>query len=481
MKAFWCALESPRVVAIMRMTLAGILLFDATERWPFIVELYSTAGLPMPLHAGTVFEPPSLSATMAVLLFSLKLFVLLAVLIGWQTRLSLVAAFVLVGWLGLLDYIGSFKKYSVIALHLLFLLSLTNSGGVWSIDRWRNCRRDFAPSQSPLWPRRLMQILLCSIYLGAVITKVRRRDFATGDLLMFSLLDERWGGGWLGQWLSTQPHLLVLASMTTILFEIAFPLLIWIPPLRRPMILCGILFHVSMAVSMSLAIFTPIMLVLLLAFVDESDLRWLADRLRRLPGIGHRLESLATPTTRETSPANLPSPTGTIRHLVLGLIVYAAAGATFVGLGYAQQRAVDKYGAFGSSTSEQLVSLDKDDVDYVLSEESPEFHEYIHRIEIGSRIANFHVFGAHEQFTQGDVVHVLIRLVQEHPPMELKAMLLAPDDRASNQFLIPLQPAQTHATIGFRLSNKMKPGRYRIVIQVNGYDAAEQNFELVAP
>jgi hypothetical protein len=487
MKSFWSAHESPRVVAIIRMALAGILLFDAALRWPYVVELFSTAGLPMPLHVGTPFEPPALSATLAALLFSLKLFALFAVLIGWRTRLSLVVLFVLFGWLGLLDFIGSFKKYSVISLHMLFLLTFTNSGGVWSVERWRSRNRDvstslsppFSPPLSPLWPRRLMQILLCTIYLGAVITKVRRRDFATGDLLMFSLLDDRWGGGWFGQWLSTQPHLLVLASMSTIFFEIAFPLLIWMPQLRRSMIVCGILFHLGLAAGMSLAVFSPIMLVLLLAFANESDLQWVASGLRRLPMMGKHFPSRDSSITR--APLTTPSPprTDSAGRVVWGLLVYTAAAATAMGLGYAQQRSADWYGVFDGSINERLVPLNKDNVEYVLSEESPEFHEYIHRIEIGSRVSNFHMFGKREQFTSSDVVHVLIRLVQEHPPMELQAMLLAPDGQTSDQFLIPLQTAQTHATIGFRLSPNMKPGRYRIVIQINGYDVAEQTFELV--
>ena len=72
---------------------------------------------------------------------------------------------------------------------------------------------------SATWPRFLLRVMVSAIYLGAVVTKLRLPDFANGDLLMFSLLDDRWGGGRLGMWLATQPRLLVLASFATILFE----------------------------------------------------------------------------------------------------------------------------------------------------------------------------------------------------------------------------------------------------------------------
>ena len=48
MKAFFFAPESPRPLALMRIVLGLVLIVEAGVRWPSAIELYSTAGLPMP-------------------------------------------------------------------------------------------------------------------------------------------------------------------------------------------------------------------------------------------------------------------------------------------------------------------------------------------------------------------------------------------------------------------------------------------------
>ena len=62
MKASLFGWESPRPAAIIRIGLGLVLLWDALPRWPDIVELYSTAGMTLPLFPGTLFEPTALSA-----------------------------------------------------------------------------------------------------------------------------------------------------------------------------------------------------------------------------------------------------------------------------------------------------------------------------------------------------------------------------------------------------------------------------------
>ncbi|MCH8830049.1 MAG: HTTM domain-containing protein, partial [Planctomycetes bacterium] len=270
---FLFAPESPRRVAAMRIGLGGTMLYDAALRWPYVVELYSREGMPMPLHPGTSFEPAALDAAMSCTLYAVLLFVLAAVAVGWRTRLSLLAGLVLSAWFGVLDTPGTFKKYSVIALHLSFLLLFCESAAVWSVDALLNPNRRRLTRLTPAWPRRLMQFLIVSIYFGSVVTKVRWPDFSRGELLMFSLLDDRWGGNWFGMWLATHPKFVVLASYGTLLIEFAAVFLLWMRKTRIPMLVLLAAFHLSIGWSMHVGIFSPIMLLGLLAFVQESDLK----------------------------------------------------------------------------------------------------------------------------------------------------------------------------------------------------------------
>ncbi|HVW00894.1 MAG TPA: HTTM domain-containing protein, partial [Planctomycetaceae bacterium] len=259
MKTFFFAPVCPRMLARIRVALGLLLLYDAAWRWPYAVELYSSAGLPMPLMPNSVLVPPTPTAFWAVVLDTLQLFALAAATLGWCTRFSLLAAAVLMTWLGLLDFPGTFAKYSVISIHLLVLLAVSGSHRVWSIDAWVGRWNRGQCRLVPIWPQRLIALMLCAVYFGAGLTKVRMPEFANGDLLMYSLLDNFWGSGELSSWLASHPHLLALSSLAVMLFELVAPFLFWVPALRKPVWLLAVLLHVGMAALMHLSIFSPVM------------------------------------------------------------------------------------------------------------------------------------------------------------------------------------------------------------------------------
>jgi hypothetical protein len=189
--AFFFAPESGRSLAAVRIGIALVLLGDALVHLPHGKELYSSAGNPLPVFMGSGWIPPALSPGWTYLLVSVLLVGLLGMALGWRTRAATWLALICFTWIGLHDAAGTFKKYSVISFHLLFLLALTRPGAIWSVDRLVKPidRMEIVPA----WPRRLMGILICSVYLGAAVTKIRLPDFGTGDLVMFSLLDPAGG------------------------------------------------------------------------------------------------------------------------------------------------------------------------------------------------------------------------------------------------------------------------------------------------
>lgn len=490
MRAFFFAPESPRPAALMRWAVGLVFLYDAAVRWPFAVELYSADGLPMPVFPdfafrGAGFEPIALPALWAVCLHSLLLFALLAVAVGWRTRLSLWIALSLSLYLGLLDQSGTFKKYSVIGLHLFLLLSFTRCGSVWSVDALRRLDRYRLMPLSPVWPRRLMQVLVASIYLGSAVTKIRLPDFANGELLMFSLLDDQWGGGYLGLWLSTRPKLLILASMATLLFEIAFPLLVWNRRMRRGMLALAILFHLTLAATMSLGIFSPVMLAALLAFVEEKDLR----RLRRLLPV-------TTAKARRTedsgdfgeSPESLGfagrQPRG-FRQRVMSFVLWLSAAAIWVAAGAGIQYRLDFYNVFGSTARKELAPIDPEAATDILASLTPaqltHYEDYFHRIEIGNRLTNggTHTSGSESRFRTGMTVFACARLVRDHPAMRLQWRLIRPDGKEV-RYAYELASASSHATVGFELTDpeQTPPGRYQLILRADGYEVARRTFDL---
>jgi HTTM domain len=477
------ARESPRPAALMRIGLGLVLLWDAAGRWGHVVELYSADGLPLPLFPGTAFEPPALPAMWATVLYALLLYSLAGVVLGWQTRASLLLAFVLSTWLGLLDAAGTFKKYSVIGQHLLVLLVFTQSHVVWSVDAWFRRKppepRDSLKSLgsgtciplSACWPRFLARVMISSVYLGAVVTKLRLPDFANGDVLMFSLLDERWGGGRFGMWLATQPALLVLASFSTILFEMAAALLLWIPQTRRTMLVLAIGFHVSIGITLHVEIFSPLMTVALLAFLQESDLQALGRVFRRC---GTDWQSvLRGPWGFREFPASGKPPEPRLRRALWSFLLFLCAGGVWTAFVCAQH-------ASRLAEANRWSYVDEPTSTDFLASLPPRVEDYFHRMEIGSRLGYRQVFGERERFPRGSTVYVMVRTaMQRQKPLKLDWVLRDAAGAELQRHERTLQPAFSYVSFAFQTSRPRLPaGEYEIVLEAEGKVAVRKSFRL---
>lgn len=507
MKAFFFAPDSPRLTALIRIALGLVLLYDGGRHWRYAIELYSTAGPAMPIFARgaasgeranraaerepsrsppetvTSYPVPVPAPAGAVLLHSALLAAAASAALGWHTRTSLVALFVLSAWLGPLDLPGTFGKHSVIALHLLLLLACSGCGAVWGIDALADANRAARVPLASVAPRRLMQILACCVYAGAAITKLRTPAFATGDLLTFSMLDDHWGSGRFGLWLTTFSWLPPLLSLATLAFELLFPLLVW--HWRLPFLLGAFAFHAAMGLLLSVGVFSPIMFTLLLSFVEERDLaapgRALRSATARLPWRRHRsgqVRAASEPQAETVAPAadarQAPAITSALRnrlgHLLAALAIVAG--------GFAIQFWYDWYGVFGRRSPAAADEVAPAAVAVMLSEQLPAYEDYFHRIELGSRFGGTQTFGSSREFRIGQRVFVLAQLIPPHPAIEWQGLLIAPDGREAGRFTHHVDAGVGYVVDGFELTRDLPAGEYRILLQAQGYPVAERRFEL---
>ena len=105
--------------------------------------------------------------------------------------------------------------------------------------------------------------------------------------------------------------------------------------------------------------------------------------------------------------------------------------------------------------------------------------DYVHRVELGSRVQGGRVFGAQRSFRHGMRVYVLTQLLLPHPPLTLEGLLIAPEGQEVARFSQKVEPAFSYAIKGFELTDSLPLGRYRIILQANGYEVAQKSFELV--
>lgn len=462
---FLFAVESPRPRAVMRIGLAAVLLWEFARKWPFTVELYSSAGN---VTAFPGFPEIVLSASTAVMLHTFILMSLAAVMFGWWTRLNLIVSAVLMLGFAFQDAISTLTKYTVIGSHLLILLAFTQSGAVWSVDAWLRRRSTSAIPLSPVWPRRLMQLLVCGVYWGAAVTKIRLPSFATGDLLEFSLLDDAYGGTYLGHWLATHSEWLIVGSLLTVFYEVLFPVLVWIPRMRRVMLCCGVLFHSTLWATMHLEIFSPLMIVALTAFTDERDWKWLRwnrgqDSSTKVREVGQAFSSAIDP---RATPGRQGYP---LLWTAVNLVTYAAVAGGAVAFGLHWQKTHDRYGVFGGTGTDEVVEIDADDAITMIDAFEPDYADYVHRVEVGHRLGHRHVFGDDSTFAVGEVVTIMVRFAQPHPNFILDWKLIPPqaDGRTPDETIaahLSRQIDSTHAysSIGFQMEEDFRPGRYLI-------------------
>ena len=406
----------------------------------------------------------------AAFLASLQLATLITLTLGWHTRLSAGLAFFLSFWLWPLDAAGTFAKYSVLGLHLLAILTLSGAGRVWSLDA---C---VIPAESRIapWPRRLLQILICCVYLGAAFTKVRTPGFATGDLLTFSLLDQHWGAGSWGQRLAISPHGASFLSQTTLLFEFVFPFLIWMPSCRRMVLLLAFGMHGGMGVLMHIGIFSPIMGTLLLAFLKERDFEALGRLCAR---IRHRSISEPSLVPGGSATESLDLPIGffvrawSCAGVLLAWGMLTAAGTFFLWRHDASE-------VFGNRPASPLREISATEAEQRLVQQQPAYEDYFHRFDLGTRYRGNQIFGNRDEFVLGETIYVLVQTIPGHPALFLEGQLLDPNSREVRRANVTLDPSSNYSVLAYELPHDFPGGEYRLVIQAEGVDVWQKRFRV---
>ncbi len=117
---------------------------------------------------------------------------------------------------------------------------------------------------------RMIQIQLCVIYAYSGMEKLKGQTWWDGTALWSVFANPQMViGNFL--WLRHFPFLIVFLSFSTLLFEIYFPVLVWVKTLRKPALIVGLMFHLGIGFVMALWSFSLVMLAPYLLFLDISE------------------------------------------------------------------------------------------------------------------------------------------------------------------------------------------------------------------
>lgn len=471
MKRFFLATEVPWSLALVRIGVALVVLADLVPRFPHALELYSTIGLPMPFALFNDAGPflPALAPEWAVTLHAVAIFLALAVLVGWQTRLALASLLVLYFYFALLDLPGSMTKYGLLAAHVLLLLVPSRCGAVLSVDALT--RRSAPGNGTPeayVWPRRLIQLLVVSLYLGGAVTKLRMAGVTSGDWLAQSLLNEDAGHHPLGQLLALSGPAVLLLSYATLFFQILFPFLVWVRKIRYWVLGAGALFHLGHGPTLDIWIFPAMVIVCYLAFVEEDDLRRLAGRLHRMAG--GWAEQLAARPGRGDQP--LLSPSTSAIAFVVTLIAFDVAAA-------AVHRQLATAAPLVSGRSPALPSLSDADRARFFKERPLAPHDQFLFVDVGSWANEDRLLNSRRRFRVGEELIGYAELIQPHTPVIFTWTLQEDDGKvlAEQRRLVVAHVSRDHCR--FAIHAGMPNRSLAIVLHCAGHEVFRRSIEVV--
>jgi hypothetical protein len=127
---------------------------------------------------------------------------------------------------------------------------------------------------------RLCQIQVCVIYGYSGLKKLKGQVWWAGDALWNSLADPqlaRWDFSWLAHFA------LPLTGLTflTLAWEIYFPAMVWVRPIRKPVLMIGVFLHLGIAIGLNLPFFAALMISTYLLFLDRETLTHGASILKK--------------------------------------------------------------------------------------------------------------------------------------------------------------------------------------------------------
>jgi hypothetical protein len=277
--AFWSSTTTGEAVALFRVLLGLLALWTAVNVALNLERFYGPDAI-VPWEAVDDFwgsrwsllalAPDSRNLLVAVCVLAVLSAVLL--MLGVTPRLAVLALYVV--FLSLHHrnplILNSGDRLFVMLLGFAMLLPMERRWALWAWPRRR--------AASPAWGIRLIQVQIAYVYWSSCFSK---------------LVNERWRSGWaisdvlaspvFAEWpaeLGLWPWVLPL-TWGTLVFEFAFPVLVWFRRMRLWVLAAGVVFHGAIEILMTIPMFGAVMIVSYAVFLEDDDLRRLLSSTAR--------------------------------------------------------------------------------------------------------------------------------------------------------------------------------------------------------
>lgn len=472
---FFFRQEVPFGLALVRILLpiaCGIPMF---MRFAQSRILYTSDGSPVQMFElfghGAVL--PVMPPSIGIPVYSLMLACLVCLVVGFQTRVSSVLAAVLYIYFNFLDGVGTMTKYSVIASHLLVLLSVSDAGKIWSVDAWLERRRNphlrLTPPKVSVWPMRLMQIMFAHVYFGAAITKIQTDSFFSGEQMRYWMLSNWNYANPIGEIMAMWSPLLLVSAYMAVIWEMMFPFMAWRPKGRFVALGLGVMFHFMTWLTLGLYIFPAICISGYFCFMNEQDFlfvrRW-ASRLRLSRGLS--LPAAAADRLLTSAPRMLPA-----SAVWVCLIATTALVATEL------EMRMDIYGRTTAEGGYRLQPMDPVVARTMIKGTQPvrEQDKYF-SFEIGTMTVGNQLANRRTEYTFGETMIAQANLNPPHEDMWVECLLQDDEGRTIEQFGQFVTREMLNTNFLYEFGNKLVPGDYFMVLKSSNREVYRRPFTL---
>lgn len=273
---FWFEAQPASAMALFRKAIAGLFFGMYAVRTFDLKLFFSESGI-MPLKSVPEVLPMAYRTSLlfywtsdtALWVLHLALLGALALLFfGILPRLTAAVALVLsVSFL----HRDMAPTYGVDMIGSFFLFYLMLAGDPWRAKRSSELSRCLSSIGY-----RLAQCQVCIIYAYSGLDKVKGPQWWSGEAL-WGVLSNVQLARFDFSIVAHAPLVVVALTYATLMWEIYFPVLVWVKPLRKFMLLFGVALHLGIAAALNLTFFAAIMIFSYILFLDEGVAgRWLA-------------------------------------------------------------------------------------------------------------------------------------------------------------------------------------------------------------
>jgi hypothetical protein len=276
---FWFEADCVPQMRLFRSVFAILLFCCYLVRTLDLNLFYSDGGLLVGSSVGDVYSTafrPSL-----FLLFPGQTFLWVANGVFLLSLLSLAAGFLprISALLALILHVSFLHRnlgvhYGADTISTFFLLYLCGAD-------YRAAARDLRSSLGSM-VFRLAQIQVCVIYAYSGLYKLRGLAWWRGEGVWDALANSQMAR-WDFSWLSHFPLVLTAMSFLSLFWEVYFPVLVWVKPVRYPLLVFGVLFHLGIAVSINIPFFGLLMIILYILFLDAPHCIEVGSWVKKVP------------------------------------------------------------------------------------------------------------------------------------------------------------------------------------------------------